>query len=143
MSTSNPPLSCRSFGPPRQSLTKRSIRSRSSVTVESPLAAGALTHHTAVRVLHIRRYGRRQPGWIYTSAEIPALPAGCPGWLSEVVLGLLRSDHCDEERRLTPAEGVAMLEVRRGALYLASDLFAALVLYLDPALNLRLSAERR
>ena len=57
------------------------------------------------------RYGRRQPGWVYTRAEIPALPAGCPDWLGEVVLGLLRSDHCEEERRLTPVEGVAMLEV--------------------------------
>eukprot|EP01047_Picozoa_sp_COSAG01_P051678 COSAG01_NODE_5358_length_4312_cov_76.222882_3_plen_454_part_00 len=59
----------------------------------------------------VGRYGRRQPGWVYTSAEIPALPEGCPGWLSEVVLGLLRSDHCEEERRLTPAQAVEMLEV--------------------------------
>jgi hypothetical protein len=100
-------------------------------------------HHTGVPVLHTRRYGRRQPGWIYTSAEIPALPAGCPGWLSEVVLGLLRSDHCDEERRLTPAEGVAMLEVCGGDLCLASENDAAVVLYVDPALNLRLTAARR
>ena len=42
---------------------------------------------------------------------MPDLPEGCPGWLSEVVLGLLRSDHCEEERRLTPAQAVGMLEV--------------------------------
>eukprot|EP01044_Picomonas_judraskeda_P014712 COSAG03_NODE_2374_length_2829_cov_1.609890_2_plen_400_part_00 len=48
---------------------------------------------------------------MYTRAEIPALPAGCPDWLSEVLLGLLLSDHCEEERRLTPAKGVALLEV--------------------------------
>ena len=35
-------------------------------------------------------YGRRQPGWEYTQAELPALPAGCPGWLGEVELGLGR-----------------------------------------------------
>jgi hypothetical protein len=42
---------------------------------------------------------------------MPALPDGCPGWLSEVVLGLLRSDHSEDERRLTPAQAAGMLEV--------------------------------
>ena len=56
-------------------------------------------------------YGNRQPGWIYTTADLPRMPAGCPDWLSEVVLGLLKSDHNEAERRLTPAEAIAMLEV--------------------------------
>jgi serine/threonine protein kinase len=35
-------------------------------------------------------YGRKQPGWIYAEGDIPPLPAGCPGWLSRVVVGLLK-----------------------------------------------------
>ena len=57
-------------------------------------------------------YGRRQPGWIYTSDELPALPGDMPGWLAEVVVGLVKSDDCPEEERLTPAEAIALLEVQ-------------------------------
>jgi serine/threonine protein kinase len=57
-------------------------------------------------------YGRRQPGWVYTTDELPALPDGMPGWLAEVVVGLVKSDDCPEEQRLTPAEAIALLEVQ-------------------------------
>ena len=56
-------------------------------------------------------YGRKQPGWLYEEADLPPLPAGCPGWLSRVVIGLLKSDHDDAERRLTAAEAIRLLEV--------------------------------
>ena len=56
-------------------------------------------------------YGRRQPGWVYTTAELPALPADTPGWLARVIAGLVKSDHSAEERRLTPAQAMEMLQV--------------------------------
>jgi hypothetical protein len=56
-------------------------------------------------------YGRRQPGWVYTTAELPALPAGLPGWLAEVMVGLVKSDHSQVERRLGPAEATGRLEI--------------------------------
>lgn len=56
-------------------------------------------------------YGRKQPGWVYKTADLPALPASTPGWLVEVVQGLVKSDHCEEERRLSPREAIKMLEV--------------------------------
>ena len=56
-------------------------------------------------------FGRRQPGWVYTAAELPALPAGLPGWLAEVVVGLVKSGHSQVERRLGPAEAAGRLEI--------------------------------
>ena len=56
-------------------------------------------------------YGRKQPGWVYTTADLPALPASTPGWLVEVLQGLVKSDHCEAERRLSPREAISMLEV--------------------------------
>ena len=35
-------------------------------------------------------HGRRQPGWVCTAA---GLRAGLPGWLGEVMVGLVRSGH--------------------------------------------------
>ena len=54
---------------------------------------------------------RRQPGWVYSAADLPALPVGLPDWLAEVMVGLVKSDHSEAERRLAPAEAVALLEV--------------------------------
>jgi serine/threonine protein kinase len=56
-------------------------------------------------------YGRKQPGWVYTTADLPSLPANMPEWLAEVVRGLVKSDHCEAERRLSPREAIQMLEV--------------------------------
>lgn len=56
-------------------------------------------------------YGRKQPGWVYTTADLPALPPSTPGWMVEVVQGLVKSDHCEAERRLSPREAIRMLEV--------------------------------
>lgn len=33
-------------------------------------------------------YGRKQPGWVYSSAELPCLPDGMPDWLREPLQGL-------------------------------------------------------
>ena len=38
-------------------------------------------------------HGRRQPGWVCTAAGLPGLLAGPLGWLGEVMIGLVRSDH--------------------------------------------------
>ena len=56
-------------------------------------------------------YGRKQPGWTYSEADLPPLPAGCPDWLARVVVGLLKSDHSEAERRLSAAEAIGLLEV--------------------------------
>lgn len=61
-------------------------------------------------------YGRAQPGWVYSTADLPDLPASTPEWLASVVRGLVKSDHCEAERRLTPKEAIMMLEVEGLAL---------------------------
>ena len=34
-----------------------------------------------------------------------------PGWLAQVIVGLVKSDHVEAERRLTPAQAMALLQV--------------------------------
>ena len=34
-----------------------------------------------------------------------------PGWLAQVITGLVKSDHIEAERRLTPAQAMALLQV--------------------------------
>ena len=62
-------------------------------------------------------YGRKQPGWVYTTAELPALPPSTPVWLAEVVTGLVKSDHSEAERRLSPRQAISMLEVEVRSTY--------------------------
>ena len=75
-------------------------------------------------------YGRKQPGWVYTTAELPAIPPSTPGWLAEVVTGLVKSDHSEAERRLSPREAIRMLEVE-----VRSTHFTQSVGLTAPALN--------
>ena len=50
------------------------------------------------------------------TADLPDLPASAPEWLASVVRGLVKSDHCEAERRLSPKEAIMMLEVEGIAL---------------------------